>query len=932
MQKFNWSNTWVLPVDIKFKYSAKEPIFRRKDTAVLNFLIHDNHSLYDISSFKEGEVTIVFPRGHNIKKPCKKVTIEGTNYIQFAFTQEDMSEIGKYGITLSFRDDRGQVSIQEFPIYFFDSLGKTELAYIELIQDLQAQKDILGGIIDQIVNKNHKGIANGLAELDSNGKIAEKHMPNYMREHINKNVYLDWVHGLFVDKDGTMKYRTKDGGEENVGHQDTGTKLTLSITVANGVATLNYTGKGTAVLQKWMYGDQLMDDIKAKGTIFTGNTFKVDKVGVYTVYYKDDNSMEHIYKFNVREVDLKEPDVKVTAKNGDVTVTSDTKIVIYKYAKGHFDIPYFATAGTTFSGTFKVAEVGEYTIYVKLEDGRERVYYLNVKDADLEHIDNEPPTINFTLTPSNTTETNSDKSLAIAIVDANKVVDKRFYFNPYSANPPVTPTIDKFKGDANFGTKMTTNTYNYIVKENGRMYVYAKDEFGNDTMQQFYINSIDKVGAYDVTYEESFNIATKRYDIKARISTTQTLKEIKYPSGAIIINENMHSGDVTYSVASTTKHNIIVTDVLGNRSTFEIVLRGKIKYVYKYSNSTFTLHEDGSMYVRHKNFYSTNAPSWMGLGENVKIESDKFYKVPLTEKIDRFYSHQGGCIAFSAVGNSYIWGEPKGVGLGVKYPSGTQIWKPTLLNDSMYALDVIMDEWNYMFKKSDSKWYGMGDTTTAFGNNYEGSKATPDQLAKSITISRVDAVGARAWYYASNGKLYASGWNDSGVLGVPYSLPFVFPDLRECTTITAKGTVKKAMSSHSSLSYFSMSDGKMYCIGQSGMVGDEENKALTVTGYPTDDAPVSYSDGYGGRVILSTKGVPYVNGDNLGYLGVGHSNPISAKTFVKVPVDKKMIQASMIDGLLLLSENGEVVEGDKSTSGLKDTTKDYMFAVKATKL
>jgi len=153
-----FSNSWIVKADIKFKYYSSVPTFRRKDTAIINFLIYDNKKTYDISSFSKGEVTITFPQGGYIKRPCQKVNINGVDYIQHIFNKDEIVELGVYKVILSFEDNTGRVSLQEILVGFFDTIGTSELAYIELIQDLQNQSDYLESIVTTLFKKIKKAL------------------------------------------------------------------------------------------------------------------------------------------------------------------------------------------------------------------------------------------------------------------------------------------------------------------------------------------------------------------------------------------------------------------------------------------------------------------------------------------------------------------------------------------------------------------------------------------------------------------------------------------------------------------------------------------------------------------------------------------------------------------------------------------------------
>lgn len=943
MQRKKWkrrnnivfSNTWVVEADIKFKYSSSVPTFRRKDTAVINFLIYDNKEIYDISTFTSGEVTITFPRGHYIVKPCSKVVIDDVSYIQYVIDKDELVELGTYKFNLSFQNASGRVSIQDILVNFFDSLGTAELAYIKLIQDLQNQVTYLESLVGNIVLKSTKGKPNGLVELDANGKIKELHMPEYLREHVDTDMYLNWVHGFYIDENGVAKYRTKDGGEENVGHPDVGTKINVTVKVANGVATLTFTGTGSVVAKRYMFGDLPMSTVKQSGIVLSGNSFSVDKVGIWSVYYRDDKNNDFIFKFSVATNDLKTPDTKINVSDGKVTIISDTKIALSKYEKGKQDVAYFQTKGVVFTGNFPVAEAGEYSIYIKYEDGREIVYYLTVTEEDLEKVDTEPPVIAFALAPSNSTTTSANKILTVSVTDANSAPDKRYYYRKYTDANGVNPSINTFRDDLLFGTKMTASTQQITVTENGIFYVYAKDSMGNDVMNQFTIYSIDKVGAYKVSYVDSWNEATGRYVITVDAYNQSTNTIVGMKPSLTYFNSKVESGDLSsrmvYEVAQLQDHTIEVTTQTGIKSVFDIKMRGRIEDIHSgWGRTVLVLYESGKIFGQP---YGETV--LMGYPQGTTFDRYKFYEVPLAEKVTKLHVNNKGVLALTSVGNVYVWGEPWYLGLGFKYPMNTKVWSPTRLTEMANVKEIFPANWNLVYKASDNKFYGIGDTSTSFGNNTEIAVSRPTQLGQSINYSNLWSDGERTYFFGNDSKLYGSGWNSNAELGIPFRYPYIYPQVTESTMINALGVASKVLSvaQHPNV-YFHLTDGKMYAIGASLFWDSREKTAISVSGYPTNDPPKDKAFYNYNHAILSESGDVYVNGLNEGALGLGHFNAVPFDTFVKLPLSGKARKVRMGlvgNEILVMMNDGKVLGADEETGQLVSKDDLYSFPIESAK-
>ncbi|KMY33095.1 hypothetical protein ACZ11_13590 [Lysinibacillus xylanilyticus] len=557
------SNSWVVKADIKFKYYSSVPTFRRRDTAIINFLIYDNKKIYDISSFSKGEVTITFPQGGYLKRPCQKVNINGVDYIQYIFNKDEIVELGVYKVILSFEDNTGRVSLQEILVGFFDTLGTSELAYIELIQDLQNQSDYLESIVNDIIQKDEKGVADGVAKLDSNGQIDISHMPSFLENHMKDSVFKNWVHGLYIDENFVAKYKTKDGGEENVGHPDLSDSLRLFVTVSDEIANLTFSGKGSATVKKYMYGDKTLQDTKVNGTLFTANNFPVDKVGIWSIYYKDDSDKEYIYKFPVGAENLKTPNITIPVSEGEVTVKDDSTyaLEIQKWDTGIRDAAYFRTNGNVFADTFIVDTKGTYSVYRKYTNGLEIVKVFEVKASDLITV---PPSITLLLTPNNQTWTNTDKTVNVAITEKTTIIDKRYY---YSTSDNIS--IANFRNDSNYGTSMFSNNQNVVINNNGYLYVYAKNKGNLDTIQQISITSIDKVSPTATSSQTQSN-GVVTITVNA-IDADSGVDRIIKPDSSVA-----SSAKTTYSVTANGDYNFTVYDKAGNRFALKVTVNSII--------------------------------------------------------------------------------------------------------------------------------------------------------------------------------------------------------------------------------------------------------------------------------------------------------------------------------------------------------------------
>lgn len=777
------SNSWVVKADIKFKYYSSVPTFRRRDTAIINFLIYDNKKLYDISSFSKGEVTITFPQGGYIKRPCQKVNINGVDYIQYIFNKDEIVELGVYKVILSFEDNTGRVSLQEILVGFFDTIGTSELAYIELIQDLQNQSDYLESIVNDIIQKDEKDVANGIAKLDSDGKIDISHMPSFLENHTKDSVFKNWVHGLYIDENFVAKYRTKDGGEENVGHPDLSDSLRLFVTVSDGIANLTFSGKGSAITKRYMYGDKTLQDAKVNGTLFTNNDFPVDKVGIWSIYYKDDRDKEYIYKFPVEAEDLKNPNITISVSEGEVTVTDDSTyaLEIQKWDTGIRDVTHFQINGNVFADTFIVDTKGTYSVYRKYTNGLEIVKVFEVKVSDLITV---PPSISLLLTPNNQTWTNTDKTVNVTITDKNTIVDKRYY---YSTTNNIT--VDNFRNNSNFGTAMSSNNQNVVISNNGYLYVYTKNKGNLDTIQQISITSIDKVLPNISLTPSTTSWTNQNITVSISLSENESgISTIKWASGNLSAEYFENNGTVvsnSFTVNSNGDYTVYAKDNAGNSSVKTIVISNIDKIAPTASSSqaqsngivTITVNaidsESGvDRFIKPDNSIVYSATTTYSVSSNGnytftvldKAGNSFVLNVIVNSIVSGAEILKNAKVFTNADGSSVIFltshGDVYGVGdnvsgeLGLPY-SKTGVMYPTKIPNISNVTDVCFgDNYSTWFKTSNGDWYITGISARNFATGVTGHSFSVIKVTLLNNVKKIYIKDTCARYLTNSGDIY----------------------------------------------------------------------------------------------------------------------------------------------------------------------------------
>ena len=547
-----FKNEWLLDVDLKFKYSSLIPVFRRGDTAILKFRFHDNGDLYDISTYEKAELTIITPSGATMEATCDSENLNGMSVIKFQFEPIHSMEIGTYNVILTLSNNNSKISVQPFKVRFFDNPPSSNLNLLQLIQDLQAQINNLDNLLDSTVSIQDKGKPNGIASLDKDGKIPESQLPNYIKDHINKEAYLEGVHGLRINEEGIIQYETSTGKWQNVGFDEEASSeynpLKLSTNINDGHVTLSYKGKGFAVLQKWIVGDKFITDFALHGTEFTGLTFNVTNIGIHTIYFKDEFGNEYVHKFNVVIDDLKEPIVNIDVEKGVGTVDSEEDISVIKWDKGIHDVTHFRNNGTIITdNSFVVSEAGTYTLYYKLVSGLEYVKVFTVNESQLD--------ISLPIVNSSVDILNNIATIAITASDEGSGIH----------------SIKKPDGSIVYAATTT-----YTTTTNGSYDFILSDKAGNQLTHTVMVDQIDLDPPIISLTSAPQTFTNKDVTVNVTISDVNEVPIIKWASGnqttAFFQNNGNTISNNSFIVSDNGIYTVYTKDRFGNAAVKSITI------------------------------------------------------------------------------------------------------------------------------------------------------------------------------------------------------------------------------------------------------------------------------------------------------------------------------------------------------------------------
>lgn len=845
------TDVYVLDVDIKETFDSVVPTFRSGDNVEFVFRINDGDKEFDISSATSAYAYQTTPSGRSIKGECTFEFMEGRRVIRYKYEDEAMIEIGHNTFVLVIMNEKEVLSIRPFLVFVHDDLQGETGSYVELIQDLMAMLDNLAIDLNNVLYQKDKGVANGVATLDVNGKIPVSQLPSIIdsiTEHIPKTIFKDKVHGVRI-QEGVLQYETKPNNWQNVGfHPDaegggSGNNqfLNLDVLIEDGKAKLTYIGVPTVESQKWEIGDKNTGYFENNGNTFEGLEILLYQSGIHTIWYRDSGGNIYTKTFNVTQEQLDVPTLNVEVVDGVAEVISNKPLEIKKWDRGERDITHFQNSGFLFTGnSFTISEVGIYTIYIKDIDGFEMIKVINVTEDMLPPVDNDAPVL--TLTQSKINE-NLVRITAIATDEGSGI---------YSITKPDNTIV------------YTANTI-YDVTDNGTYTFKARDVSGNETTESIVVNSLDKIAPVinlnhtpTTTTGGNVTINVQVTDIGAGVATikwSEGNRDAQYflNNGTVLTGNSFVVNDNgTYTVfavdkaGNTTVKSIEITNILKAPPTINLTLsttnwtkndvnvNTQIQAVVgtivetkwaqgsrteSYFNTSGTVFNGFNFPVSTNNTYTVFAKDSFG---NTTVESivvTNIDKIAPTLTLSQTKSN--GTATITANASDALSGVAS-----ITKPDGTVV-------NSTSTTHVVYGNGSYTFTAIDNA-----------GNEYSRSITVTGLYVNDAT--QVYYEGGNSFKVTRDGEVYSQGENNRGQLGIG-SASY---DINNTPRLAKVNAVTKVVAS-SSQTYFITKSGDVYFSGASSSY----NFPLPYADYPTPTKIPTIS----GAVDLRTN----VNGDVL---------------------------------------------------------------------
>lgn len=332
-------NSYLLDVDLKRPTSTTTPVFRRGDTAVLKFRVHDDGDNENFKTFDRAELTITMPSGLTLVETCTKESINGVDIAKALFQKIHTIEVGIYSVALTLFKGEDQVSPPPIAVEFSDNTNSSNYEFIEIMNELQEELDRIKSEINKGIPLSQINIPSGVAGLDSYSKIPPQFLPDYFDLHMQTSMHKDGAHGFKIEN--KKPYVLINGSWVECffseDPMDGGGKHTPpTVTIDNGNVTIVFPEEPLIILRKWDKGIRDVAYFADKGNVIQTNKFTVTEIGNYTFYYKLASGKEFVVVFQVREEDLL-PDTRTPIKdipNESIVRFGGLEWIVLNNAKG----------------------------------------------------------------------------------------------------------------------------------------------------------------------------------------------------------------------------------------------------------------------------------------------------------------------------------------------------------------------------------------------------------------------------------------------------------------------------------------------------------------------------------------------------------------------------------------------------------------------
>jgi alpha-tubulin suppressor-like RCC1 family protein len=239
-------------------------------------------------------------------------------------------------------------------------------------------------------------------------------------------------------------------------------------------------------------------------------------------------------------------------------------------------------------------------------------------------------------------------------------------------------------------------------------------------------------------------------------------------------------------------------------------------------------------------------------------------------------------------GKVYATGSNSGGQIGLGNQPNKNSFTEVTLPIGANIIDIAAGYKHSLVLSSDSKVYATGYNNKGqlgLGNNDNENNFTEVTLPTSANIIAIAAGDYHSLVLTSDGKVYATGSNSDGQLGLGNN-----DNKNSFTEVTPPTNANIIdIAAGGDYSFILTSDGKVYATGlnfygQLGLSNNDNKSSFTEVTLPTSVNIIDIAAGYGHSLVLASDGKVYVTGLNsYGQIGLGNKDNKNSFTEVTLP-------------------------------------------------
>lgn len=206
----------IINLDISNKRKTTDLAIRTQPPQEILFRVYDDDYIIDYSKFIDIRLTLNSYTNNSTNtytlNTSRVVEINNEKFISWIIPNNIISNVDKYSVEARVRITGKTTTLNPFKLLIYITSEPELNAIMQAIRNFNE----LTNEYLKTLKRTEFGIANGIIQLDSEGKIDKKYLKENLDEHIVDTLYdtmsdLDQIHGLRINKDNyDLEYYDED--------------------------------------------------------------------------------------------------------------------------------------------------------------------------------------------------------------------------------------------------------------------------------------------------------------------------------------------------------------------------------------------------------------------------------------------------------------------------------------------------------------------------------------------------------------------------------------------------------------------------------------------------------------------------------------------------------------------------------------------------